>query len=237
MSPVPCRVRYVVASLAVASVVLMLPGAWGNSVAVTEYAHLPAGLAAWQRRSFSVYRVCGPLSKLLYALPCHVAGIRVDYPASLDKDLADRTEWEVGHVFQSRYRSSYHMIYRICRVLPMVLTIVGGLTIFDWSVRMYGTWPGVASLFIWCLMPPVLAHGSLVTSDMPAAVLLVVSCRCFSSLVVSLRARDALASGLAMGLAQATKFTLLVLYPCWAVIMLCRALSAMYILSGRRAEG
>jgi hypothetical protein len=206
------------------SVLLMLPGVWGHSVTVVEFAHLPAGLAAWQRQSLGIYRVCGPLSKFLYALPAHLAGVRVDYPESFDSDTQSRQEWELGRLFQSQNTERYHNIYRWSRLVPIVVTILGGCLVCEWSTRLFGAWPGLLSLCVWCWMPPILAHGSLVTSDMLSAVTLLLATRSFWSFLLRPRPLTALLGGLSLGLAGATKFTLLILYPCWALLIIGRAI-------------
>lgn len=198
------------------SVALMLPGVWGHSVTVVEFAHLPAGLAAWQRHSLGIYRVCGPLSKFLYALPAHVAGVRVDYPDSLDSDVRTRREWELGQLFQSQNPERYHNIYRWSRLLPILVTVLGGCVVCEWTTRLFGTWPGIVSLCVWCWMPPILAHGSLVTSDVLSAVLVVLAARSFWAFLVGPSLVTANLAGVTLGLAATTKFTTLVLYPCWA---------------------
>jgi hypothetical protein len=206
------------------SILLMLPGAWDHSATVVEFAQLPAGLAAWQGHTLGIYRVCGPLSKFLYALPAHLAGIRVDYPASYDSDVVQRQEWNLGRLFQAQHRERYHALYRWSRLLPMLVMVLGGCLVCEWSTRLFGPWPGVVSLCLWCWMPPILAHGSLVTSDMLSAVLLVAATRGFWTFLLAPRPRTALLAGLALGLAQSTKFTLLVLYPCWLLLLIGRAL-------------
>ena len=206
------------------SILLMLPGTWGHSATPVEYAHLPAGLAAWQRHSLGIYRVCGPTSKLIYALPAYLAGIRIEYPPSFDTDIEDRREWELGRLFQIQHRERYHSIYRWSRLLPILVTVLGGCLICEWSTRLFGTWPGIASLCLWSWMPPILAHGSLLTSDMPSAVALVLAARLFWSFLLNLQLRSALLAGLALGVAVATKFTLLILYPCWAILLIVRAI-------------
>jgi hypothetical protein len=72
---------------------LMLPGAWEHSVTAVELAHLPSGLAAWQDHTLGIYRVCGPVSKLLYALPAYLAGVRLDW----GQDLARLGRWVARH--------------------------------------------------------------------------------------------------------------------------------------------
>ena len=207
------------------SILLMLPGAVGHSVTVVELAHLPAGLAIWQRQSVGIYRVCGPLSKLLYSLPSHLAGIRVNYPPLFDTDVRDRREWELGRLFQSQNRRRYHDVYRWTRLLPVLVTLVGGCLVCEWSTRLFGAWPGIASLGIWCWMPPVLAHGSLVTSDMPAAVTFLFALRCLWGFLREPRTNLALLVGFSLGLAVATKFSLVVLYPFCVLLIVARALN------------
>jgi hypothetical protein len=211
------------AAVLASSVLLMLPGAWGHSATVVEFAHLPAGLAAWQRHSLGIYRVCGPVSKFLYALPAHLAGIRLDYPDSFDSDVQARQEWDLGRIFQAQNSHRYRDIYRWSRLLPIFLTLLGACLVCEWSSRLFGAWPGLVSLCAWCWMPPTLAHGSLVTSDMPSAVALILAARCFWAFLLGPSPARAVLSGLTLGLAAATKFTLLILYPCWAILLLGRA--------------
>ena len=221
-----CRrtVTFVRTAVLASSILLMLPGAWGNSASVVEFAQLPAGLAAWQSHSPGIYRVCGPVSKFIYALPAHLAGIRVEYPAAFDSDVRLRREWELGRLFQSQYREHYHDIYRWSRLFPILVTILGGCLICEWSTRLFGVWPGILSLCVWCWMPPILAHGSVVTSDIFAAVMLILASRSFLSFLLHPGIMTAVPVGVTLGLAAATKFTLLVLYPCWVLLLIGRAL-------------
>ena len=206
---------------------LMLPGAWGHSVTVVEMAQLPAGLAAWQRHTMGLYRVCGPVSKLLYALPAHVMGVRVNYPAHYDTDGQVRHEWEVARLCQAQHQQRYNAIYRWSRLLPMIMAVLGGVLICEWSTRLFGHWPGMVSLSLWCWLPPVLAHGALVTSDMMAAVLLLWATRTFWALLLRPAWSRALGAGIALGLAEASKFTLLILTPCWVVLMMGRVIQVL----------
>jgi hypothetical protein len=202
---------------------LMLPGAWDHSVTAVELAQLPSGLAAWQHHTLGLYRVCGPASKLLYALPAYAAGVRVDVPDTYDFEGVARHEWDLGSRFQTQTRESYQAIYRWSRLLPILVTLLGGVLICEWATRLFGTWPGIVSLCLWCWLPPILAHGALVTSDMAAAVVLLCAARTFWSFLLGPSPVTALLAGLMLGLAVATKFTLLAVYPCWLVLLVGRA--------------
>jgi hypothetical protein len=225
------RVRVLVLA---SSVLLMLPGAWGHSVTVVEFAHLPAGLSAWQYHELGMFRVCGPASKWLYSLPAYLAGIRVEEPGVSRGGEERRREWDQGRLFQARYRSNYHAIYRWSRLVPILVTVLGGMIICEWTTRLFGKWPGIASLCVWCWLPPVLAHGALVTSDMPAAVVALMAARCFWAFLVAPGLRTAGLAGLTLGLAASTKFTLLALYPCWGFLLLGRVIRAGVTTAGHR---
>jgi hypothetical protein len=217
---------WLVRALTLASAVaLMLPSAWGHSATMVEYGHLPSGLAAWQRHSLGIYRVCGPLSRLLYALPVYLAGTRVDYPASFDADTQGRWEWQLGFLFQEQHPNRFHSIFRWSRILPGLVMILGGCLICEWATRLFGAWPGTASLCVCCWTPLVLGHGPLVTSDVISAAMLLLAARTFWAFVLGPGPMTAILAGLALGAAAATKFTLLVLYPCWLLILIARALA------------
>ena len=47
-----------------------------------------------------------------------------------------------------------------------LFSIVGGLVVFIWSRRLYGTLGGLLSLSLWVFCPNVLAHCRLVTTDL-----------------------------------------------------------------------
>jgi hypothetical protein len=202
----------------------MLPGAWTNSVTAVELAQLPAGLAAWQSHSLGIYRACGPVSKWLYSLGPFLAGSRVSYPDNYNSSIFERYEWEIGKDFQIQSKEYYIKIYRLSRLAPILLTMFCGAVICRWSSRLFGAWQGVASLAVWCWMAPVLAHGALVTSDMASAVMTLLAARAFWGFVTRPSASAMLASGMALGFAQATKYTSLILDPCWLVLLICRVL-------------
>lgn len=205
---------------------LMLPGAWGHSVTPVEFAMLPSGLATWQRSSLGIYRVCGPVSKLTLALPAYLAGVRVDYPPAFDADIETRREWTLGRAFQEQAGIRYHTIYQWSRLTSIFLTLLGGCLICEWATRLYGRGAGLVSLCAWCWMPPVLGHGALLTSDMPSVVILLCASRIFWSFLIWPGPVRAALAGVFLGLAIATKFTLLILSPWWAFLLTMRVLDS-----------
>ena len=68
-----------------------------NSVVIDEFAHLPAGVAYWQRGLFSMYDENPPLARYLVAIPAVLSGARVDYSHA---GMVRRWEWQVAHDFR-----------------------------------------------------------------------------------------------------------------------------------------
>ena len=52
-----------------------------------------------------------------------------------------------------------------------LFSIVGGLAVFAWSSRLYGTGGGLLSLCLWVFCPNILAHCRLITTDVGSTAL------------------------------------------------------------------
>ena len=55
-------------------------------------------------------------------------------------------------------------------VMPL-FSVLGGLVVFAWSRRLYGTGGGLLSLCLWVFCPNVLAHCRLITTDLGSTAL------------------------------------------------------------------
>jgi 4-amino-4-deoxy-L-arabinose transferase-like glycosyltransferase len=76
------------------------------------------------------------------------------------------------------------------------------------------------ALLLWCFCPYVLGHGALITPDVPAATMGISACYLFWRWLNSPKTWETLLVGIVLGLAELTKFTLLIFYPLWILIWL-----------------
>lgn len=119
-------------------------------------------------------------------------------------------------------------LLNVCRaaniLLGVLLALLGGL----WAFRLGGRTAGLAALFLFAFMPPLLAHSHLATSDIGNALL------CTTLLYLLWRGERspsltaALAAGLGCGLALAGKYT--------AVLLVPLALGCLYAWRGHRIK-
>ncbi len=209
--------------VAVGLVALHLVLAWASlaveNPTVDEVLHLPAGISYWQTGSFRLYHHNPPLVKLIAALPVAFGGCAT---APLYNTLYWRQDPPnkagFGHEFAGLNAPRYFEIFFRARLLMPLFSIVGAWAVCAWSRALYGNAAGLLSLALWCLCPNILAHARLITTDVAAASLGVASTYLFWRYLKSPTWRRAAVAGVALGLAELTKFSLILLYGLWPML-------------------
>jgi len=117
-----------------------------------------------------------------------------------------------------RYRSSdfLHPAQRLfleSRITVLGLALALGLFIFLWARELFGFLPAVLALTIFCFDPNFVAHGALVTTDVPAAMGIFASVWLYVRALRLGRWRDFGLFGLATGVAAIVKFSTVMLAP------------------------
>jgi hypothetical protein len=191
---------------------------------VDEVVHMPAGITYWQKGTFRLYHHNPPLVKLVAALP-------VVWAHPVTEPLYQMASWKTPDPSQTTFSQSfaflnlarYFELFQLARMMMPLFSIIGGLVVFAWSRRLYGTWGGLLSLSLWVFCPNILAHARLVTSDVGGAALGVAATYVFWRYLHQPSWRwGVVATGVMLGVAQATKFTLLLLFAVWPFLWLVR---------------
>jgi hypothetical protein len=194
---------------------------------VDEVVHIPAGVTYWQKGTFRLYHHNPPLVKLIAAAPVVLSSPNVS-------ELYKRSSWLVEPPDQSSFAHAF-AYYNMDRYLELMsrarltipwLSALGGLIVFVWSKRLFGAAGGATSLAVWCLCPNILAHGRLATTDLGATAFGVAATYAFQRYVKDPKLKRALIAGIALGLAQLSKFSMLLLYAIWPCLWLFRELIA-----------
>jgi 4-amino-4-deoxy-L-arabinose transferase-like glycosyltransferase len=188
---------------------------------VDEVVHLPAGLTYWQKGTFKVYHHNPPLVKMLAALPVLFAGAdtgsfyrseswRLEYPAPA----------MFGRFFLLSNSDRYFELFTQARLVMPLFSILGGVVVFCWSRRLYGNLGGVLSLTLWTVCPNILAHGRLITSDLGGTAIGAGATYLFWRYLREPKWSLAVLAGVALGIAELTKFSLLIFYGLWPLLWL-----------------
>ncbi len=196
---------------------LLLYGIRCHFATRNEVAHVPAGLAVWHTGTFTLYRVNPPLPRMLAVLPILAAQPNTDF-----EDLSDapalRQEWAAARRFADANALNYMDLIRLARLVGVAWSLLGGWLVYRWAGELYGRCAGLFALTLWCFGPNILAHAQLVTPDMPATVSGLAATYVFWHYLRRGEGSYAIGAGLLLGVAQLTKFTLLILYPVWVLL-------------------
>jgi hypothetical protein len=204
-----------------------------------EYWHLPIGLLNLKTGRFDFDDLNPPLCRMLAALPLTLTSARVGAPDAhhdpqgwgdifIDEPALVRRQLHLPSAMPNR--EHYERWFTLGRSMIVLLSVLGGLALAVWARDLFGNGAGLLAALFWTFEPNLIAHGSLVTTDMGAAAFFV-----FTLYAVWRFARrpgwiNALLFGGCLGLAQLAKFTSLVLYPISLVVFL------LVVAAGREKE-
>lgn len=130
--------------------------------------------------------------------------------------------WDFGEEFLYRNRVSADRILAWSRSVTIAVTLGLGLFLAAWTRRHFGSGVALLSTFLFTLDPNIIAHGRYVTVDMICAALIFVSTMAMARFIVTSRVRDGALAGACCGLAVASKFSALFLFPLFVILYLIR---------------
>jgi hypothetical protein len=193
-----------------------------NSITWDEVGHLSAGLSHWQLGRFDLYRVNPPLVRMAATLPIALMQPRTDWSACPPGTTA-RMEHQIGKEFiqANGFRSFWYCTVGRWACLPF--SLIGAFVCQRWAKELYGKAAGMIALALWCFCPNILAHAQLITPDVGAAALGVLAGYTFWKWLSRPTWQGAFAAAVAMGMAELSKTTWLILFALWPVVWLMRS--------------
>lgn len=199
-----------------------------------EVAHIGAGFSYVARADGRLNPEHPPLVKDLSGFA--MAPLRLGDRAFASAAWTDEVngEWDFGRQLMFQSDVSASTILRAARGPTLLFLAGAGVLVYLWAARLYGPRAGLIALALVLGSPTVLAHGHLVTTDVPALFAI--------TLAIFLIRRDlerrtplSLAWAAAgFGVAQVTKFSALMLVPWLALFAAARHAAGC---DGRRTWG
>lgn len=138
------------------------------SATMDEPVHLLAGHRHLQCGDYAFNPEHPPLLKDVAALP--LQGMRLRMPEGLACNAgftAKAETFRLADVFLAE--NGGDRILRPARYMAMLFSLLLALLVGVAGWRMFGPWPGAAAMALFALEPMLVAHGSLVTTDMAIA--------------------------------------------------------------------
>ena len=201
--------RFVIAiavMLAVQAIVMTLT-ATRLSTTHDEYWHVPVGLLNWKTGRFDFEPSNPPLLRMWATWPLLFTS--ADSPRTEPTSDLNR----FGDEFLAANREHFDRYVVLARLPIILLTIAAGALLAHWAWAWHGPWAACLVTWLWSRDPTVLAHGSLVTSDAGGAAFWIATLFAAWQFAQRPTTRNAVLVGVLLGLAQAAKFTNVLLVP------------------------
>ncbi|HYR92224.1 MAG TPA: glycosyltransferase family 39 protein [Terriglobia bacterium] len=172
------------------------------SATCDELPHLSSGYSYWLTRDFRINPEHPPLAKLIAAIPLLMIRPKLD---TTDEYWWNAIEYPFG--FDFLYRNNADQLLFWGRVPMIALAALGAIVTFLWARDLFGPRAGLVALGLYAFSPNLLAHGTLVTTDVPLAVFSTLTLYLFSKQGDQPTLRKSFCAGLALGAAMASKFS------------------------------
>ncbi len=211
-----------------------------KSITNDEIVHIPAGYYHLVAGEFQLNNEHPPLVKMWAALPLLlVQPDEPPAPKTADENFMERT-WGFHERFWQANQPRFQTVTFWPRVMMVPITLALGALIFIFARRLFGDTTALIAVALYVVEPTVLAHGRIVHTDVPAALvyLLFFVALYFYSEQSELRPSNyvaprgpnirspsmkrALLLGVACGVALLTKFSMLVVLPVLGLYFLFR---------------
>jgi 4-amino-4-deoxy-L-arabinose transferase-like glycosyltransferase len=202
MSIPKAYVRLAVIGLLVVQATLILITLHRESLTFDEEDHMYAGYRMWTAGDYGLNPEHPPLVKLLATLP--VLGEKLWVPAPKGIFFKAEAYTDGGEWLEHNDGASQRLVFRM-RVTTSILALALSLLIFVAARQWFGVEAALFAMSFAVFEPNLLAHSGLVTTDVGAALFLLLAVYTFCRYVQTPSWWRVLIAGLAAGLLLATK--------------------------------
>lgn len=203
-----------------------------DSATMDEVAHLPAGYSYLTQKDMRLNPEHPPLLKDLAAFPLLFIK-NIHFPAEI-KDWKEDVngQWGFGYNFLYKSGNPADLMIFWGRIPMILVLILLGFYIFKWSRELFGpegkplasygagNKAALLALFLFSFSPTFLAHGRLVTTDVGAAAGVFIASYYFLKALRESSKKNIILAGVAFGLAELTKFSVILLIPFFGFLSL-----------------
>ena len=218
------RFTYIIAGALLTAIFLMaIFSIRDDSFTFDETAHVAAGYSYLTQKDMRLNPEHPPLVKDLSAVPLLFLNLNFpeEHPSWAQEEPPQWwTQFDFASQFLYKSGNNPDQILFWSR-LPMILLLIFlGWFLFYWAKKFFGNKVALLTLFLFSFSPTFLAHGRLVTTDVGAALGVVISTYFWLNFLRNPTKRNIVIAGLIFGTTMLLKFSLVLLVPFFAVITL-----------------
>ncbi|HKN17100.1 MAG TPA: phospholipid carrier-dependent glycosyltransferase [Candidatus Sulfotelmatobacter sp.] len=241
LTPLGCRLRIALGVALLLGILLiqLVFSTRRNSITWDEDDHIYAGYMAWKQADFGLNPEHPPLVKLVAAIP--LLNMPLKMPVLQDRFF--KHEAFLGGKDFLFKNNADAMLFR-ARMAVSIFTLLLGLLVFLAAQEMFGTAAAFIALTLLVFDPNLLAHGAVVGTDVGLSCFTFASIYAFYRYTKAASAWRLLITGVATGLALASKHTGILVLPMLLLLTICELMrnkrtsrnqDALRVSTGKRA--
>lgn len=186
-----------------------------------EPVHVVAGYSYLKWGDYRVNPEHPPLAKALAALPLLAFDIKDPRPANSDWERIPKQQPGIPTVKFARELLFVHndgaKLFQYAKLPFVIITLILGLFVFLWSLQWFGPVAAIASLTLFATDPNIIAHSTIVHTDMPFTVFFFIGTYFFQRALSTRRWPDGLLACALFSLAAITKFSSVGIMASWSL--------------------
>lgn len=223
------KINLIVLAISVLMLALMILSARKDSAIMDELAHIPAGFGYVVEHDYRLNPEHPPLLKALAAFSAEIF-TRPYFHAgtSFWRDEVNG-QWSQGDKFLYGSDNDADKIIFWSRLPLMLLTVFLAVLLFYWVEKRRGAATAFLTFLLFIFSPTVLAHGRFVTTDLGATFGFFIGIAALVKFMEKPSRKNVILTGLALGLAQLLKFSLMLLVPIYAIVLFGWSASLPYL--------
>jgi len=191
----------------------------GMSATMDELAHIPAGYSYLSQKDYRLNPEHPPLIKDLSAFP--LLFLNLNFPEEHPSWTEGvNQQWWFGNQFLYQSGNDADQIIFWSRIPMILLLILLGWFLFYWARKIGGNMIAISVLSLFTFSPTFLAHGRLVTTDVGAALGVVLATYFWLKWLKNPSKKNIILAGIFFGISMLLKFSLVLLIPFFVIITL-----------------
>lgn len=198
---------------------LALTSVWDDAPIVDEIPHIGAGYSYIAKMDARLNPEHPPLAKDLAGIALKMADINDE--AAFNSRFWQQDingQWEFGRRLIFNSNNDANQVSHVAKLPILIFFIFSAIIVFKWTKEISGKGAGLLALFLFAFSPTVLAHSRFVTTDVPALFGVLLASYFFVRYLKNQTNKNLIYAGLALGVAELTKFSLFLLVPFFIVL-------------------
>jgi hypothetical protein len=193
-----------------------------TSLTFDEKAHIPAGYSYLKYQDYRINPEHPPLIKSFSAVPLLFLDLNFPLESSNWQQKDSPPQWwvqfDLGDEFIYQSNNNPRQIILWSRFAMILMLLFLGWFLFHWAREIGGNKTGLMALVLFSFSPTLIAHGQLVTTDVGAALGVVLATRFWLRFLEKPVWKNVLLASLFLGIGLLFKFSLALLIPFLGII-------------------